>query len=140
MSIYTEIANKIDTFAEVKETDPILGYFKHGGWGILKKERKKDRDKITLNLRDFSHVFRGRKYRVKFGRINTYGTLGKHYPTRRLIYIHAWQDDVYALETLIHEALHACFNEKKEKAITDSAKSIARLLLKTGWRRKKNKK
>lgn len=41
------------------------------------------------------------------------------------------------LDTVIHEALHACFPDMREEAITQSARDIARLLDRLGYRTEK---
>lgn len=43
-------------------------------------------------------------------------------------------DEKMLLETLLHEALHACYWDMDEAAISEAARDLAELLLGEGWR------
>lgn len=54
--------------------------------------------------------------------------------------VFADMDTRKGLETCIHEALHACFWAKTEDKVGQTAKDIARLLWRLGYRLEKSKK
>lgn len=53
----------------------------------------------------------------------------------RLIRVRASQSERDMLDTIVHEALHACRAELAEEAVADTASDIARLLWRLGYRR-----
>lgn len=53
----------------------------------------------------------------------------------KTIYIAENLADKIRLETLIHEALHACIPDLGEDAVSESAEGIAKLLWDDSWRR-----
>lgn len=54
--------------------------------------------------------------------------------------VFADMDTRKGLETCIHEALHACFWAKTEDKVGQTAKDVARLLWRLGYRLEKSKK
>lgn len=82
-----------------------------------------------------SHTFRGKKYLIES---NIDGlcippdgkTARAIYPTKGI------QNTRGSLETVLHEALHACSFDTGEKVVTETAHDVARLLWRLGWRLK----
>jgi hypothetical protein len=46
-----------------------------------------------------------------------------------------WQSEEDRLDTTLHEAIHCCRPELDEKAVTDLANDLSRLLWRMGYRR-----
>lgn len=85
---------------------------------------------------------RGRDYRLAFVRRlkNRYGLCDPPWKKRPRISIRPHTRDDYLLETLIHEALHAAFWDMDERAVTEAARDIRKLLWGLGWRLEKRSK
>jgi hypothetical protein len=49
--------------------------------------------------------------------------------------IATWQSEEDRLDTTLHEAIHCCRQELDEKAVTDLANDLSRLLWRMGYRR-----
>jgi hypothetical protein len=53
----------------------------------------------------------------------------------RVLRVATWQSEEERLDTTLHEAIHACRQELDEKAVTDLANDLSRLLWRLGYRR-----
>jgi hypothetical protein len=53
----------------------------------------------------------------------------------RVLRIATWQSEEDRLDTTLHEAIHCCRQELDEKAVTDLANDLSRLLWRMGYRR-----
>lgn len=113
----------------VRSSDPAV-FFK-GGWFF---KRAKDR---PLRITNFRYKIMGRRYRINFVHMKKYGFLGTHIREHNLIRVNVWQTEEEALNTIIHEVLHACFRRPKERTINRAARAISGVITKAGWTRKK---
>ncbi len=79
-----------------------------------------------------THTFNGLKYHIVID------DLDGNCDTDNKYWLIAERDisKLVGLETLIHEALHACAWRVSEKNVTVTAKDIARFLWRLGYRRK----
>ena len=87
-----------------------------------------------------THRFRGHRWWIEndqalpdgqFGEC-IYGLSGITYATLR---VPIEGDGQHDLDTLIHEALHACMSDAGEDAVTETASDITRFLWRLGWRK-----
>ena len=85
-----------------------------------------------------THTFRGHRWRVVDNVDLEQGMFGECVEgpclDLRYIAIPIDGDQLHELDTVIHEALHAC-TELDECAVEESATDIARLLWRLGWRK-----
>lgn len=79
--------------------------------------------------RSFHHTFRGRRYRIRWvpnmtvlGQCDHPGTPDKE------ILLRLGQSPAEQLDTIIHEALHACIPEVAEEVVEETASAITNLL------------
>jgi len=88
-----------------------------------------------------THSFRGRRYNIRFDRstlkrkelgICDAPTAGKN----KTIVIRPNLPGRDRLDTIVHEALHACYWDMDEVAIDEAATDIAKLLWRLGYRDK----
>jgi hypothetical protein len=84
------------------------------------------------------HFFRGQRWSVQDSKGLDRLTLGLCEHDIRKIQVPIYKDTELALDTTIHECLHASFPDISEEAINESASDIACLLYKLGWRLTKN--
>lgn len=86
-------------------------------------------------MRPKSAVFRGRRWRLSWAPNlgGDYGRCDAPHAKGKTIYIRLGQGQEDELDTLIHEALHACAWDLDEQAITDAASDIARFLRRCGY-------
>jgi len=80
------------------------------------------------------HRFRGKWFKVVEKRLPLCVDGLCHFEDR-LIEIDPSQEDRERLETLIHEALHACIQDLSEDAVEATGYSISNLLWADGWRK-----
>lgn len=89
---------------------------------------------MPTNVR--THKFRGHVWRL--GRVRSVGERGgcegPHVPGKE-IDIPVNGGRLTDLDTCIHEALHACFWDMAEEAVSEAASDIARLLWRLNWRK-----
>lgn len=87
------------------------------------------------------HVFRGRRYEFEFsnalpkdldGDTDDPSIKGPHLRVR-------WGlNSKRSLEVTIHEALHACYWDLSEEAVTEGARDIAKFLTRLGYERRED--
>ena len=53
----------------------------------------------------------------------------------RVLRVATWQSEEERLDTTLHEAIHCCLPQLDEKAVTDLANDLSRLLWKLRYRR-----
>jgi len=83
-----------------------------------------------------SHTFRGKRYLIETGPIDGL-CIPPDGKTDCAIYLtSSIQNKRRCLETILHEALHACSFDTGEQVVTETARDIARLLWRMGWRLK----
>lgn len=80
-----------------------------------------------------THTFCGRKYHICFDELD--GWSDQKDDNRKWLMAMRSLDTKAGLETLIHEALHACDWKARENKVTDTARDIARFLWRLGYRR-----
>lgn len=80
-----------------------------------------------------THTFNGRKYHIVIENLDGYTDTDNYY----WLIVRRDLDKLVGLETVIHEALHACSWKAKEENVTISAKDIARFLWRLGYRLKR---
>lgn len=78
-----------------------------------------------------THTFNGREYHLMFGDLD--GNCDTD--TKLWMIIERDLNKKVGLETIIHEALHACCWAKSEKITAQAAKDIARFLWNLGYRK-----
>jgi len=86
-----------------------------------------------------THLFRHKRWRIHDSQYLRDGTLGecRYEDSRRkcpVLYIPTRGGTLEALDTIVHEALHACV-ELDEHGVSQTATSIAGLLWRLGWRK-----
>jgi hypothetical protein len=83
--------------------------------------------------RVLTHVLRGKRWTLRRNTVKSLGvdTLGEC--RKSTLYIPIYGDQPHELDVIIHEALHAC-TELNETAVDETARDIARLLWRLGWR------
>jgi hypothetical protein len=80
-----------------------------------------------------THTFCGRKYDIDLcGKLDGFASQGGKNETMLIM---AEGDTKKMLETIIHEALHACNWRAKEPDVLQTGKDIARLLWRLGYRK-----
>ena len=79
------------------------------------------------------HVFRHKRYKVL--RARSY-ECGKCNFTDRTVALNPEVNGRLALDTAIHEGVHACYPDMDEPAVTEAATDIAKFLWRLGYRRK----
>ena len=83
-----------------------------------------------------SHTFRGKRWRIKYRRMKEYsGSCDPPTEPEKVIMVHPQLEGLDELDTWIHEALHATVWDLDEEAVNESARDIARLLWRLGYRR-----
>jgi len=80
-----------------------------------------------------THTFCGRKYHIAFDKLD--GSADQESDAKKWLMVFRGLNDKAGLETLIHEALHACDWKARENEVTDTARDIARFLWRLGFRR-----
>jgi hypothetical protein len=81
-----------------------------------------------------THAFNGKKYDIDIcGKLDGFASQGGKNET---MMIFCDLDTFTGLETLIHEALHACNWKAKEPEVLQTGKDIARFLWRVGYRKK----
>jgi len=80
-----------------------------------------------------THTFCGRKYHICFDRLD--GWTDTVDDGKKWLLVARDLGTQAGLETLIHEALHACDWKARENEVTDTARDIARFLWRLGYRR-----
>ena len=53
----------------------------------------------------------------------------------RILRVATWQTEQERMDTTLHEAIHACLPSLDEKAVTDLANDLSRLMWRLGYRR-----
>ena len=81
-----------------------------------------------------SHTFRGQRWKIVEAVPDQGGECDAPYIKRREMCIPAMGDSLHDLEVIIHEATHACHWDMSEYAVSGSARDIARILWRLGWR------
>lgn len=86
-----------------------------------------------------THAFRGHRWRVFNNTRLPKGQFGECLDVRlgadfRCIKIPIDGDELHELDTIIHEGLHAC-TELEEEAVNETARDVAWLLWRLGWRK-----
>lgn len=86
------------------------------------------------------HQFRGVEYTIRRGKTDTDAD-GETEHSRRETTISKDLDphSLRFLETVLHEALHDCVPDLAEKAVGETARDIALLLRRMGYRRRRKK-
>jgi len=89
-----------------------------------------------------THSFRGRRFAVNLNAAfpddtKTNGEADAPRMKAREIRMRKGLSGLMCLDTLVHEALHACLWDIDEEAVRESAGDIARLLWRLGYRRGK---
>ena len=86
-----------------------------------------------------SHTFRERRYRIKLQRpsIDELGRCEHPGAKHKAIHLDPDLDGRLAMDTAIHEALHACFWWLSEEVVEKVATDIARFLWRLGYRQVK---
>lgn len=85
-----------------------------------------------------THTFRGHKYRLveAYGSQDVLGTCdAPHIKGKAIVAPVNNGEKLSDLDTVIHEALHACFWDLSEDAVDTGATCIAKLLWRAGWRK-----
>ena len=85
-----------------------------------------------------SHIFRGTRYRLKFGHTwadETKGETDAPNQPKPEIRIRKHLRGLMLLDTLIHEGLHATLWDLDDDAVHATASDIARLLWRLGYRK-----
>lgn len=98
----------------------------------IKIEAGKRRDNMIK-----SHKFRGRKFKIFFRSPSNRNHIGTCDEESREIEIKPTLCGEEELDCLIHESLHACFPDLSDFAVNESATSIAKLLIKLNYGRRK---
>ena len=83
-----------------------------------------------------AHTFNGVTYDVHIGAIDGMCDPPKQEGSPNFIIAEEPKDTLKFLETLIHEAMHACHYSCQEERVELSARDIARLLRRMGYRLK----
>lgn len=82
-----------------------------------------------------THTFNGTKYEIEIDDTILHGQCeGTRITKNPRLSIYTGLKGVKALETCIHEALHACCFAKSEKIVDRTARDIARFLWRVGYR------
>ena len=81
-----------------------------------------------------SHVFRGKRWKVRVVRIKDLGDCEAPNALDKLIRILPGKTRT-ALDIAIHEALHACLWDLDDEAVAETATCITKLLWKLEWRK-----
>lgn len=109
------------------------------GYDMKNKAFKVKENHIMANNKPVKHhIFRGKRYRISFqnavkGRV--LGLCDAPDGKGKTIRIKKDLDEINELETIVHESLHACFWDIDEEAIHESARDIAYLLSRLGYRK-----
>lgn len=85
-----------------------------------------------------NHTFRGKRYKISFQNVvkgKVLGLCDSPDGKGKTIRIKRDLDEQNELETIVHESLHACFWDIDEEAVHESAKDIASLLVRLGYRK-----
>lgn len=80
-----------------------------------------------------NHVFRGKRYKIGFKRMRQ-NYLGLTDFVKKEITICPKVSGIDKLDVLIHESLHACFEDMSECAVHAGATDIAKFLWRLGYR------
>lgn len=88
-----------------------------------------------------SHIFNGKKYKIKWRK--PYKCQGlcddpKAPASDRFIWLNSHCNDKELAELCLHESLHACLFMLDEETVTKTAKDISDFLYKIGFRIKQN--
>ena len=81
-----------------------------------------------------THTFCGKRYQITFG---LFDGLTDTFKREQEMIIMADLNTRNGLETVVHEALHACDWNKNEIMVEQTAYDIARLLWRLGYRRRR---
>ena len=81
-----------------------------------------------------SHTFRGQRWKIVEAVPDQGGECQAPFIKNREMCIPAMGHKLVDLDTIIHESLHACIWDLDEEAVHESAKDIARILWRLGWR------
>ena len=82
-----------------------------------------------------THIFRGTKYEIEIENEYLDGRCeGKQTTKNPKLCIYTGLKSRKALETCIHESLHACCFARGEEIVNQTAKDIARFLWRLGYR------
>jgi hypothetical protein len=89
-------------------------------------------------VKSFRQNIRGTRYKIRFvnSRAKNMGECDAPDTKAPEIRIREGQSERDELDTLIHEASHACDFDRAEHAVTETANAISALLWRLGWRRK----
>ena len=82
-----------------------------------------------------SHTFWGKKYRIIESPSQAGGLCDAPWVDTKELTVPVEGSDKYDLELNIHEAMHACFWDLSEDAVTEGAKDVAAFLWRLGWRK-----
>jgi len=83
-----------------------------------------------------THLFRGRRFKIFFRAPKNKNHLGTCDQFEQEIEIRPTIKGEEELDCLIHESLHACFPDIDDVAIDETANSIAKFLMRLGYRRR----
>ena len=84
------------------------------------------------------HKLRGIKHKIKFQKPKLFKkAIAEIIYKKKLIRISPKLKGKLKLEAIIHEALHGCVYDLKEEAVFETAKDIAKLLWRLGYRSKR---
>jgi hypothetical protein len=81
-----------------------------------------------------SHTFRGQRWKIVEAPPDLGGECQAPFIKNREMCIPTLGHKVTELDTIIHESLHACCWDLDEEAVHESARDIARILWRLGWR------
>ena len=82
-----------------------------------------------------THIFRGKKYKIFFRNPSNRTHLGTCDYAAKEIEVRPTLDSKDKLDVIIHESLHACFADIEDDAISETATTIANLLMKLGYKK-----
>ncbi len=83
-----------------------------------------------------SHTFRGKKYKIRWRKLpKDDGACDPPTNEGKMITIDPHLSDADLLETLIHEATHACQWDLADDAVNETSHDIARFLSRCGFKR-----
>jgi len=82
-----------------------------------------------------THVFRDKRFKIFFRNPKNRNHLGTCDFEYKEIEIKPSLKGEEELDCMIHEALHACFPDLDDMAVDESSTSIAKFLLRAGYRR-----
>ena len=83
-----------------------------------------------------SHTFRGKRWLIRFvEKADEWGSCEEPTGVDKTMFLSPKLKRLDALDTTIHESLHACFWDIDEEVVEKAASDIARFLWRLGYRR-----